>query len=293
MKQLFIFVCSFAIILMTGSALVSAIEKQDELSLPTGTMTLTAPEHSQTKMSPVVFPHSLHLKFSCKSCHHEWDLESPVKGCASSGCHEKLWASPPEDKPSGERKIKSLTGAYHKACRDCHRSQLKEQKTKNKQKTAGTATMSEGSGPVTCEACHPETHAAIVNSLDTLPIPLGTLTLTAPEGVEPKRPSVTFPHSGHFDYTCQTCHHEWDGKSPVQNCTVSGCHDQLESAEKTRNINDPKNSKYFLAAYHKACIQCHRSLLKQRDRLEKSGVLDDNILPEYGPVACVECHFEN
>ena len=69
--------------------------------------------------------------------------------------------------------------------------------------------------------------------------------------------------------------------------------DTLESAEKTRNINDPKNSKYFLAAYHKACIQCHRSLLKQRDRLEKSGILDDNILPEYGPVACVECHFEN
>ena len=64
MKQLFIFVCSFAIILMTGSALVSALEKQDDLSLPKGTMTLTAPEHSQTKMSPVVFPHSLHLKFA-------------------------------------------------------------------------------------------------------------------------------------------------------------------------------------------------------------------------------------
>ncbi|MBU3952579.1 MAG: cytochrome c family protein, partial [Proteobacteria bacterium] len=75
---------------------------------------------------------------------------------------------------------------------------------------------------------------------------------------------------------------------------------QQRVAQNTRNTHTsaeipqpPKNSKYFLAAYHKACIQCHRSLLKQRDRLEKSGVLDDNILPEYGPVACVECHFEN
>jgi len=288
MKRCFLFVCSFAIILMAGNSLVVANAAQDELRFPTGTMTLTAPAHSQTKMSPVAFPHSTHFQFSCKSCHHEWDKVSPVEGCASAGCHEKLWASPPGSTPLGDKKVKSLTGAYHKVCRDCHRSLLAEQKSQGRSKS-----MSRITAPVACEECHPANHIAVENSLEFLDAPLGTLTITAPEGSDTRRPPVEFPHGGHFDYACQTCHHEWDGESPVQSCTTSDCHDQLEPDEKTRNINDERNSLYFLAAYHKACIECHRDLSKERKSLEKSGVTDEGMLPQSGPLACSECHIDN
>jgi class III cytochrome C family protein len=277
MRRYLIFAYSLSILFMTGNSLIFAKEQPDKLHVPTGDMVLTAPSHSQTTMSPVAFPHSLHFGFSCKSCHHEWDQVSPVEGCASSGCHEKLWASPPGTTPLDQKRIKSLTGAYHNVCRECHRSQLKEQNA---------------TGPVTCGECHPADQVAVKKSLESLEIPLGTLTLTAPEGSESKRPPVEFPHGGHFNYSCQTCHHEWDGESPVQNCTVSGCHDQLEADEKTRDINAPENSLYFLAAYHKACIQCHRDLGKQRARLEKSGITE-TLLPKYGPVVCGECHSDN
>jgi hypothetical protein len=290
MMRYLVFTYFLAIILMAGNSPVFAQEELDKLQLPTGTMMLTAPAHSQTKMSPVVFPHSPHFQFSCNSCHHDWDQASPVEGCASAGCHEKLWASPPGTTPPGEKRIKSLTGAYHKVCRDCHRSEL--EKIKNQGMSTQKA-MSRLTAPIACEECHPATPGAEENSTDSLEIPLGTLILTAPEGAYAKRSPVEFPHGGHFDYSCQTCHHEWDGESPVQNCTVSGCHDQLEADENTRNINDERNSLYFLAAYHKACIECHRDLRDQREDLEKSGITDESILPAYGPLACNECHTDS
>jgi hypothetical protein len=289
MTRCLIFTYSLAIILITGNSLIFAQESMENFQLPTGTFMLTAPAHSQTKMTSVVFPHSTHFQFSCKSCHHEWDQASPVEGCAAAGCHENLWASPPGTTPLGSKRIKSLTGAYHKVCRDCHRSELEKLKD---QGMSTKEAMSRFTAPIACEGCHPASQAAVETSTDSLEIPLGTLTLTAPEGRYAKRPPVEFPHGGHFDYSCQTCHHEWDGESPVQNCTVSDCHDQLEADEKTRNINDERNSYYFLAAYHKACIGCHRDLRNQRKNLEKSGVTDESILPAYGPLACNECHTE-
>ncbi len=286
MKRYLFFAYSLAIILMTGGSLIFAQENADKLRLPTGTMMLKAPAHSQTKMSPVVFPHSTHFQFSCTICHHEWDKVSPVEGCASSGCHEKLWASPPGTTPLRDKKVKSLTGAYHQACRECHRDLFKESQGNSK-------AMSRITAPVACEECHPASQAAVEDSLDSLDIPLGTITLAAPEGAESRRSPVEFPHGKHFDYACQTCHHDWDGESPVENCTTSGCHDQLEPDEKTRNIHDERNSLYFLAAYHKGCIQCHLSLRDQRRSLEKSGDINESELPGYGPLACIECHADS
>ncbi|MCP3942074.1 MAG: cytochrome c3 family protein [Desulfobacteraceae bacterium] len=251
-------------------------------------MEITAPAHSQTKRSPVIFPHSTHFQFACKSCHHEWNQVGPVEGCAASGCHEKLWALPPGSTPLRDQNIKSLTGAYHEVCRDCHRKQLEKAKESGDSKQRFPVT-----GPIACDGCHPANPIPIESSDTFLEIPIGPLTITAPEGSDPKRSPVDFPHAEHFNYACQTCHHDWDGISPVQNCTVSGCHDQLEPDESTKNINDPRNSKYFLAAYHKACIKCHLDLQQQSKKLEESGVLDDNKLPKYGPVACINCHLGN
>ncbi len=286
MKQTFILAVYFALILALSPPAVSAQEVPEELDLPMGDMTLVAPPGSSPTLSPVAFPHSLHFQFSCRSCHHDWDRVSPVQGCATSGCHETLWPSPPGAKPLTEKRIKSLSGAYHKACRDCHRD---IQKTNEAMAPQGAI---QATGPIACGECHPATHTPVENSLTSLSVPLGILTLEAPEGAEAKRPPVEFPHGLHFDYSCQTCHHDWDGTTMVENCTTSGCHDQVEPDEKTRNINDPANAQYYLAAYHKACIQCHRTLLKERQALEKANPLDSKMLPAYGPVVCAECHIK-
>jgi hypothetical protein len=290
MTRSVVFTYFLAIILITASSLSVAQEEPDTLQLPTGTMILTAPAHEQTTRSPVVFPHSTHFQFACNSCHHDWDQVSPVEGCAADGCHEKLWASPPDTISLDKKRIKSLTGAYHKVCRDCHRNELE---ALNNQGMSTKQAMSRFTAPIACDECHPATPEKIETATDFLEVPLGMLTLTAPEGREAKRPPVEFPHGEHFNYSCQTCHHEWDGESPVQNCTVSGCHDQLEADEKTRNINDERNSLYFLAAYHKACIECHRDLRNQRKKFEKLGITDESILPAYGPLVCNECHTDS
>lgn len=289
MKPYFILAFCFAFIFALTPPPASAQEVRDELSLPMGDMTLTAPPDSNPTLSPVAFDHSLHFQFSCKSCHHEWDQVSPVQGCATSGCHEKLWPSPPGAKPSSEKRVKSLSGAYHKACRDCHRD---IQKANEAQAQQGE-TLIQATGPIACGECHPAAHSPVENNLTSLSVPLGTITLEAPEGVYAKRPPVEFPHNLHFDFSCQTCHHDWDGTTGIENCTASGCHDQLEPDEKTRNINDPKNVQYYLAAYHKACIQCHRDLVKERKILEKTASFDSSMLPASGPVVCAQCHIKN
>lgn len=280
MKRFFIAVSCFAILMMSYGAFAQG--SSDSLVLPTGTMTLTAPldtERSPT-LSPVIFPHSVHFSYSCKDCHHDWDGENPVKSCATAGCHEKLWAPMPGTTPLDGKRIKSLTGAYHQVCRSCHRREVTEQKS------AGIKNVS--TGPIACEGCHPKPHSEVENSHESLAIPLGNMTIAAPEEVDAKRGSVEFPHGLHFDFACQSCHHDWDGESEVENCMTSGCHDETEPSG-SRNIKDPDNVLYYLAAYHNACVECHRDKAKQAKTLEAKGVKESK-LPKAGPVGCVGCH---
>jgi hypothetical protein len=276
--------CIVALMVLLGQHLVLAEKDPEKLMLPVGTMTLAAPPDSEREpqLSPVVFPHSLHFAYSCKDCHHEWDGTGPVQSCAAAGCHENLWAASPGTTPLGEKRIKSLTGAYHQTCRDCHRNELKAQKA------AGMKRFY--TGPIACEGCHPEPHADPVNEIEWMSVPLGTLTIAPPDEVDAKRPAVEFPHGLHFDYACQRCHHEWDGESDVEGCMADGCHDQFEPDESTRNINDPANVYYYLAAYHNTCLPCHRETTQERKALEKAGITNPDDLPAAGPVACIECH---
>ncbi len=276
--------CVVALMIILGQHLASADKEAEQLLLPTGTMTLAAPPDAEPepRLSPVVFPHSLHFAYSCKDCHHEWDGTSPVQSCAAAGCHENLWAAPPGTTPLGEKRIKSLAGAYHQTCRDCHRQELEKQKAAGMKRTY--------TGPIACEGCHPEPHAEPVNDLNTLSIPTGTLTIKAPEGVYPERAEVEFPHGAHFDYSCLLCHHDWDGESEVEGCMTEGCHDQTEPDPSTRNIKDPANVYYYLAAYHNTCLPCHREMQQERRSFEKAGVTNEEDLPDAGPVACIECH---
>ena len=272
MKRLFSAVFCVALVLTAHDSFAQDTPKS--LEFPTGTMTLSAPENAERAptLSPVLFPHSLHFSYSCKDCHHDWDGAGSVKSCGTSGCHEKLWAPKPGTMPLDARRVKSLAGAFHQVCRDCHRQ--------------------EEAGPVACEECHPTPHSDPEYSDEVMSVPLGNMVLAAPEEVEAKRGDVDFPHGLHFQFACQSCHHDWDGESEIESCM--SCHDETEPTG-SRNIKNPDNVMYFLAAYHNICVECHRDLDKKRqDQIKKIAEnkgMEKMMAPvKSGPVTCTGCH---
>jgi len=279
MKRLFLIAVPWFAFVLTGVA--PAADAEATFELPTGTMTLEAPKDTGYKatLSPVTFPHSLHFSYSCKACHHTWDGNNPVKSCGTSGCHENFWAPKPGQAGVSASSVKSMVGAYHQVCRDCHRDEA------DRQKAAGTKDIV--TGPVACAGCHPDPHSEVVNSDESLSIPLGIITLEAPEEVEAKRGSVGFPHGLHFQFACKDCHHDWDGESEVEACT--SCHDETEPSG-TRNIKDEANQMYYLAAFHNVCVTCHRDMDKKRRAAMAQGKTKKADLPKAAPVNCNGCH---
>ncbi len=133
------------------------------------------------------------------------------------------------------------------------------------------------------------TPIAAQDALDAIYLPVGTLTIAAPRGVEAKRSPVLFPHSTHFDYTCKSCHHTWDGLGAVQGCMAAGCHDQGTSVKGDEKEQTDK-IRYFKEAYHRACLGCHRTLQVERKERETAVSLLKEPLPKAGPTGCVVCH---
>ena len=133
------------------------------------------------------------------------------------------------------------------------------------------------------------------DTMDAVYLPVGTLTLAVPRGVVPRRSAVAFPHSRHFDYTCKSCHHKWDGLSQVSGCTASGCHEQFapNKGKKAKRASDPADKPHFRSAYHRKCIACHKRIKIERYKLEKSGIVLTKPLPRTGPIGCIECHPRN
>ena len=129
-------------------------------------------------------------------------------------------------------------------------------------------------------------------TMDTIYLPVGTLTVAAPRGEATQRSPVVFPHSLHFDYSCKTCHHTWDGFTAVKSCTTSGCHDQVATPEnkKKQTASFAPDIRYFREAYHQNCITCHKRIEVKRRKLEKSGRVLQKSLPKTGPTGCIGCH---
>ena len=123
-------------------------------------------------------------------------------------------------------------------------------------------------------------------------VPMGTIELGAPDGVEQKRVSVEFPHSQHFGFECQTCHHKWDGTSQIQGCMTSGCHDATEAATKAKQGTPLRADeiRYFKKAYHESCIGCHKVMKLKNRKIELSGKKLEGPLPNPGPTSCLGCH---
>jgi predicted CxxxxCH...CXXCH cytochrome family protein len=123
---------------------------------------------------------------------------------------------------------------------------------------------------------------------DTLCIPMGTITLEAPAGVDAQRAEVEFPHSVHFDFNCKECHHTWDGETAILSCTASGCHDLTQVPEE--GFKPGESVAYYKSAFHDACIGCHKSIKLRNKKLEKSMVSLEGELQRSGPTGCTGCH---
>jgi hypothetical protein len=119
---------------------------------------------------------------------------------------------------------------------------------------------------------------------DAMCLPTHTV-ISPPEEVEAKRDAVPFPHSNHFSIECKDCHHKWDRRTSIQNCTTAGCHD----AKKSLKDRDQAH-RYYKNAYHKMCIGCHRDMKKKnREMIDSQKVLEKE-LPKTGPTGCKDCH---
>ena len=128
--------------------------------------------------------------------------------------------------------------------------------------------------------------------VDEMCVPMGTIELGAPDGVDQKRASVEFPHSRHFGFECQTCHHKWEGTTQIKGCMTSGCHDVKEAATKSKQ-GSPRRSEeiqYFKKAYHEQCIGCHKIMKLKNRKIEVSGKKLEDPLPVTGPTGCILCH---
>ena len=133
-------------------------------------------------------------------------------------------------------------------------------------------------------------------TMDALFLPVGTMTLYTPPHIKKKRSPVIFPHSDHFIYTCNTCHHEWDMMSPMKSCSTSGCHDQKRPNSKTTSAEStepqPPGKPYFQNAFHETCIGCHRAMIAEKKAYEKKWFSFKKI-PAPGPTGpdrCIQCH---
>jgi hypothetical protein len=123
-------------------------------------------------------------------------------------------------------------------------------------------------------------------------VPLGILVLEPDASVEQKKSAVEFDHSKHFVYDCKACHHKWDIKKEITNCTTSECHDLLKSPKKpTKYLSYTETGiKYYKYAFHRRCVGCHKEIRDKRKKMEMSYQVLESKLPNTGPTGCIECH---
>ncbi|UCF90336.1 MAG: cytochrome c3 family protein [Desulfobacterales bacterium] len=123
-------------------------------------------------------------------------------------------------------------------------------------------------------------------------VPMGTIVIEPPESVEAKRAPVDFPHSIHFGFSCQTCHHKWETDAAIVGCKTSGCHDVAVAPTKSEKSEADKTAaaRYYKSAYHQKCIGCHKEIKKKNQELELSQEALPETLPPSGPTGCIQCH---
>lgn len=133
--------------------------------------------------------------------------------------------------------------------------------------------------------------AATGSEAEVMTVPMGVITISPPEGVEAKRSPVDFPHSLHFDYACNVCHHMWEYDAEVLNCSTEGCHDAIVSPLKAAAEGEEIEAyQYYKTAYHSMCISCHKEIKMKNEKLERTMGKQPDQLAATGPTGCIECH---
>ncbi|MCP4745458.1 MAG: cytochrome c3 family protein [Desulfobacteraceae bacterium] len=127
---------------------------------------------------------------------------------------------------------------------------------------------------------------SMVTAQEQMCVPMGDITIE-PLAQKAKRQAVTFPHAVHFDYSCQKCHHQWDGEKSIDSCSTSGCHGM---AEKPDTKNRGKKILYYKSAYHEMCIGCHKDIKMNNKKLESTLLGVSKKISPTGPTGCNECH---
>jgi hypothetical protein len=152
-------VLSIAVVtcLVLGLALGLATAQEEQMCVPMGDITLEALS-SDAQRESVSFPHAVHFTYKCQACHHGQEIDSPIVGCTTSGCHDLAQAPRGEDGrlvKDEDATMRYYKNAYHGLCIGCH----KEIKQKNKSQEASKLALGEKSlptGPTGCNECHPK-----------------------------------------------------------------------------------------------------------------------------------------
>jgi hypothetical protein len=73
---------------------------------------------------------------------------------------------------------------------------------------------------------------------------------------------------------------------------AANCHDVavIPKNEEGKKMDPELSARYYKAAYHSACIGCHKTIKQQNKAIENSYRSAEASIQSSGPTACSECH---
>lgn len=127
------------------------------LEVPIGNILLEAPADSNTRRSPVDFPHSIHFTYTCYTCHHMWEGDGNLQTCTASGCHDQIERPrrTEENQPDPEEEIAYFKEAFHQLCITCHK-EIQQQNLELELSLKHIQGKLPKGGPTSCVHCHPQ-----------------------------------------------------------------------------------------------------------------------------------------
>jgi len=147
--------CLMMALIFGNAMVVSGESEAEDMSVPMGIIPLEPPDSVEEPKPSVYFPHPLHFDFSCQTCHHKWDKETPIAGCTTSGCHDITESPKKSERLQSDENLadRYYKAGYHKLCITCH----KEMKAQNKALELSGRVLVDSlpnTGPTGCKDCH-------------------------------------------------------------------------------------------------------------------------------------------
>ncbi len=139
------------------STLGVAIAEEKEMCVPMGTISLGPPESVEAKRAAVEFQHNRHFVIACNKCHHTWNVEEPITGCMTGGCHDLDTLPKKDDSDTVDRENahRYYKNAYHGQCIGCHKA-MKMEIEKSAKTLVAMDKPVPVTGPTGCIECHPK-----------------------------------------------------------------------------------------------------------------------------------------